>query len=179
MGINAITKMNDLLNRLADFNIPHKPHPLLGGCSMSVNRIKGGTAINVIPDRCEINIDIRTLPGQNSQTIIDSFEKLFASLRTADPDFQAEISIIRSIDAMLTDADCEFVKSFCRIVDVNDTHAVGFTTDGPNLIALGAPIVIFGPGLSHLCHKPDEYIEFAHVEKAKKYYTEIIRKFLA
>ena len=179
LGINAITKMNDLLNRLADFKIPHQPHPRLGACTMSINRIKGGTATNVIPDRCQIDIDIRTLPGQNSQTITDSFEKLFASLRTADPDFQAKISNIRSADAMVIDDDCEFVKSFCRIVDVTETLAVGFTTDGPNLIPLGAPIVVFGPGLSHLCHKPDEYIEFAHIEKAKKYYKKIIRKFLA
>jgi succinyl-diaminopimelate desuccinylase len=178
LGINAITKMNGLVDRLADFDIPHQRHRLLGGCSKSITQIKGGTAINVIPDRCEIDIDIRTLPGQDRQAIIGCFEKLFASLRASDPDFHADISIIRSIDAMVTDADCEFVKSFCRIVEVTETLAAGFTTDGPNLTSLGAPIVIFGPGLSHLCHKPDEYIDFAHIEKAKKYYMEIIRNFL-
>ena len=178
LGINAITKMNHLLNHLEDFKIPHQPHPLLGGCSMSVNKIEGGTATNVIPDRCQIDIDIRTLPGQNTQTVIDSFEKLFASLRADDPDFKAEISNIRSSDAMLTDAECDFVKSFCRIVEAAETIAAGFTTDGPSLTSLGAPIVIFGPGLDHICHKPDEYVDFAHVEKAKKYYKEIITNFL-
>jgi acetylornithine deacetylase/succinyl-diaminopimelate desuccinylase-like protein len=43
---------------------------------------------------------------------------------------------------------------------------------------LGSPIVIFGPGDSAICHKPDEYIEIAEAEKAVEYYKKIITKFL-
>jgi acetylornithine deacetylase/succinyl-diaminopimelate desuccinylase-like protein len=38
--------------------------------------------------------------------------------------------------------------------------------------------VIFGPGLPHLCHKPDEYIDISDVEKAVEQYKDIIVKFL-
>jgi acetylornithine deacetylase/succinyl-diaminopimelate desuccinylase-like protein len=40
-------------------------------------------------------------------------------------------------------------------------------------------VVIFGPGNPGLCHKPDEYIEIADVEKAVGYYKDIILKFLS
>jgi acetylornithine deacetylase/succinyl-diaminopimelate desuccinylase-like protein len=43
---------------------------------------------------------------------------------------------------------------------------------------LSAPIVIFGPGKPELCHKPDEYIEIADLEKAATYYKNVIIQFL-
>jgi acetylornithine deacetylase/succinyl-diaminopimelate desuccinylase-like protein len=45
-------------------------------------------------------------------------------------------------------------------------------------VPLGAPVVIFGPGNGDVCHKPDEYIEIADVEKAVGYYKNIILKLL-
>jgi len=178
LGINAITSMRKFLDELDNYHIKYEPHELLGGCSMSVNTIKGGEALNVVPDGCSIGIDIRTLPGQKHEEIIADFEKMFAKLKRENPDFDAEVSVIRSVDALEASNDSEFVKQFCQTVDVSGTKAVGFTTDGPHLVGLGAPIVIFGPGLTELCHKPNEYIEMADVEKAVEYYKRIILEFL-
>ena len=177
-GINAIMKMNRLIDRLAGYEIPHKPHPLLGGCSMSINRIAGGMATNVIPDECNIDIDIRTVPAQDHDGIIEGLEKVFDELRQGDADFKAEASVIRSMEALLTDTDSSFVRSFLDVTGIDKTVAVGFTTDGPHFAHLGAPIVIFGPGDPEVCHKPDEYIETADVERAKELYKDIIVKFL-
>ena len=99
-GINAILKMNALVNRLQSWQIPHQPHPLLGGCSMSINRIAGGSATNIVPDNCSIEIDIRTLPGQDHSVIIDDLQNLCEDLGKTDPDFKTQISIIRAADAM-------------------------------------------------------------------------------
>ena len=54
------------------------------------------------------------------------------------------------------------------------TKAAGFTTDGPHFQKLNAPIIIFGPGDGNLCHKPNEYIEIAQMEKAKEYFKAVI-----
>ena len=77
-----------------------------------------------------------------------------------------------------TDRNCDFVRDFCSSLGINETQAVGFTTDGPHFASLGAPVVIFGPGKPHLCHKPDEYIEIADLEIAIKNYEKIIMHFL-
>ena len=79
----------------------------------------------------------------------------------------------------MTDPGCDFVKDFCSAVGIDETKAVGFTTDGPYFASLGAPVIIFGPGKPEVCHKPDEYIEISDVEKAVEYYANIILKFLA
>ncbi|GAH51998.1 unnamed protein product, partial [marine sediment metagenome] len=74
LGVNAIASMKALLGELENYEIAFEPHELLGGCSMSINTIAGGKAINVVPDKCDIGIDIRTLPAQNRQAIIADFE---------------------------------------------------------------------------------------------------------
>jgi len=179
LGVNAIMKMNRLLSRLDGFEIPHKPNPLLGGCSMSVNRIEGGKATNVIPDRCTAEVDIRTLPGQEHSEIIAEFERVFGELRADDPHFETRTSVIRSARALQTDPNCPFVKAFLDVMGVEKPIGVGFTTDGPHFVPLNAPIVIFGPGDPAVCHQPDEYIEIAAVEEGHRKYLRIIERFLA
>jgi len=199
LGVNAIISMRYVLDELEKYRrvfLPRcpdlrretqgqaktragaKPHELLGECSMSINTIAGGKALNVVPDKCSIGIDIRTLPGQNHQDIITDLEKIFAKLKAKNPQFDAEVSVLRQVQALETDSRCDFVKDFCSAVHENRTKAVGFTTDGPYFASLGAPVVIFGPGKPELCHKPDEYIKISDVEKAAEYYKNIILKFL-
>ena len=68
-GINAILKMNALVNQLQSWKIPHTPHPLLGGCSMSINRITGGSATNIVPDTCSVEINCGLCHGVSSCSI--------------------------------------------------------------------------------------------------------------
>jgi len=178
LGVNAIASMKNVLNELESYEIPAQPHELLGGCSMSINTITGGKAPNVVPDKCTIGIDIRTLPGQNSDDIIDGLKEIFAKLKAANPQFEAEVSVVRKVEPLETDCSSPFVKNFCAAVGISKTKAVGFTTDGPHFASLGAPVVIFGPGKPELCHKPDEYIDLSDVEKAVDYYKRIILNFL-
>lgn len=178
LGVNAIASMKSVLNELDNFKIRFEPHELLGKCSMSVNTIAAGQAMNVVPDKCDIGIDIRTVPGQNHQDIIDDLQNIFAKLKQNNPQFEAEVSIIRQVGALETDNQCDFVRDFCSVTGINKTTAVGFTTDGPHFASLDLPVVVFGPGKPHLAHKPDEYIDICDVEKGVEYYKNIILKFL-
>ena len=160
-GINAIGSMKRILDELERYQVQAEPHPLLGQCSMSINTITGGEAMNIVPDRCTLGVDIRTLPGQDHDAIRYDFERMLARLKTAVPQFDGELVIDRSASAIETDPECQFVKTFCSAVEVDLTNVVGFTTDAPHLLPLGAPIVIYGPGKPRMCHQVDEYIEIA------------------
>ncbi len=178
LGVNAISSMKRVLDELMDYKIDCDEHELLGPASMSINTIAGGKAVNVVPDHCSVGIDIRTLPGQNYRQIIDDIRGIFAELKQKYPDFEAEVSILRELPALETDTECDFVRGVCSVCGIDKTWAVGFTTDGSCFARLDAPVVIFGPGKPDLCHKPDEYVELADVEKAVDYYKKIILKFL-
>jgi len=179
LGVNAIDSMRLLLDELENYEFVFEPHELLGGCSMSVNTIAGGEALNVVPDKCSVGIDIRTLPNQDYRELVADFEKMFAKIKSDNPRFDAEVSVLRQVRPLETDCNSDFVREFCSAVGNDRTRAVGFTTDGPHFASLGAPVVIFGPGKGHLCHKPDEYIDISDVEKAVEYYENIILEFLS
>jgi succinyl-diaminopimelate desuccinylase len=178
LGVNAIESMRLILNEMERYKIKIEPHELLGGCSMSINTIAGGKAMNVVPDKCSIGIDFRTLPGQYHDEIIADLQKIFENLKAGNKHFDAAVSVLRQVRPLETDSNDEFVKILCSVVGINEIKAVGYTTDGPYFSSLGAPVVIFGPGKSHLCHKPDEYIDVTDLEKGVEHYKNIILKFL-
>jgi succinyl-diaminopimelate desuccinylase len=179
LGINAIESMRKLLDELDDFEIKYERHELLGDCTFSVNTINAGEAINVVPDRCSIGVDIRTVPGQRQKDIIKQIEGIFEKLKGQDSNFDAEVKVERQVGSLETDVESGFVKEFCEVVGAKETKAVGFTTDGAFVKDLGAPVVIFGPGEPEVCHKPDEFIEISDLEKGVEYYKSIILRFLA
>lgn len=177
-GVNAIGSMKRVLDELERYQVQAEPHPLLGKCSMSINTVSGGEAMNVVPDRCTLGVDIRTLPGQDHEAIRYDFERMLARLKTSVPQFEGELFVDRSAAAVETDPECGFVKQFCSAVEVDLTNVVGFTTDAPHLLPLGAPIVIYGPGKPKMCHQTDEYIDVADLHKGVELFSNAIRRFL-
>ena len=178
LGVNAISSMKSVLDELDKYKISYEPHKLLGDCSISINTIAAGKEMNVVPDKCTLGIDIRTVPGQDNEAIVAEIEHILSALRESRPKFEATVSVVRQVRAMETDNNCAFVRDFCLAVGISQTKAVGFTTDGPHFAELGSPVLIFGPGNGELCHKPDEYIEIADLDRAVQYYKGIIRHFL-
>lgn len=178
LGVNAIEKMMAFLAAFKTYQIPHQPHPLLGGCSVSVNTITGGQATNVVPDQCAVQIDIRTLPGQSHEAIIRDVQRIFEQLGRQDKDFKATLQVIRSVGALETPAEAPFLKTVCKAVGTDEVKAVGFTTDGPWFAKLNAPVIIFGPGNPQMCHKPNEFIEIEQLHTAKETFKRIILEML-
>ena len=177
-GVNAIMLMKRVLDALEHYEVAFEPHPQLGPCSVSVNTISGGQAMNIVPDNCAITVDIRTLPGQSHEVIRNDVERLLAQIKAETPHFEATLKTNRSVEAIETDSECEFVRTFCDAVDVDLTNAIGFTTDAPHLLPLEAPIVIYGPGKPNLCHQVDEHIAVDDMEKAVAYFKNVIRQIL-
>ncbi len=177
-GVNAVDLMKRVLDELEGYRIEFAPHPQLGRSTMSINTIHGGEAMNIVPDRCTLGVDIRTLPGQDPEAIRYDFERMLAQLTARVPQFEAELSTERWAGAMETDPECEFAKTFCSAVEVDLTNSVPFTTDAPHLAPLGAPTVIYGPGNPRLCHQTDEYIEIAGLQKGVELFQNVICRFL-
>jgi succinyl-diaminopimelate desuccinylase len=156
-GENAILKMANFLTRLEQFRFDHTPHPLLGHPTISVGLIKGGVTINVIPDKCEVELDIRLLPGQKPEEVLGRLKQLGGS--------NVEFSIIDFKQPVLTPTDDPFVKvAVGAVAQVTkrkpNVGGVSYYTDG-NVIAnsLNIPLVIIGPADTHMTHQPDEYVE--------------------
>jgi succinyl-diaminopimelate desuccinylase len=177
LGINAIDAMRAFLNELTKFKIPGI-NKQLGKASLSVNKILGGSASNIVPDSCSTQIDIRTIPGQDVRKIIADLDKLIAKLAKKNPNFDAELNIIRQAGSLQTNDKSPFVMGLKKILNI-ESKAVAFTTDAPYLTGFNKPIVIFGPGSPGLCHKPNEHIIIKDMENGVKYYCNIFKHFLS
>src|SRR5262249_34680899 len=85
-GVNAITSMARLLLLLPEA-LPEISHPLIGGPTVNAAFIEGGSAPNVVPDRCAIQIDRRTIPGETDPAaVVAPFERLVEQIRREHPE---------------------------------------------------------------------------------------------
>jgi acetylornithine deacetylase/succinyl-diaminopimelate desuccinylase family protein len=185
-GINAIYKMSKACLALEKISsqLMTKRHSLLGSPTITVSTIKGGLAMNVVPDRCEITIDRRLIPGENPENVKFEIDELLSSLKKDDPQFQVESEIIHILEPSETSAD-ELIVRVAREavaqITGKDPGATGFpaTCDMRFLVNQAKiPTIILGPGSLRQAHVVDEYVECQQVFDAAKIFALIILKLL-
>jgi acetylornithine deacetylase ArgE len=172
LGVNAIYHMAALLpliERYAEQLRQSSSHPLLGPATLSVGRIEGGTSVNTVPDRCQIEIDRRTLPGEETAAIPAQFEAYLRQHAPAHIDFSCSQPWL-SCPALGAELSAGLVSELGRFIDeVHGKHqvcAVPYGTDASTLAEAGIPSVVFGPGNIDQAHTCDEWIDLAEVETA-------------
>ncbi|MGH7708086.1 MAG: acetylornithine deacetylase, partial [Vulcanimicrobiaceae bacterium] len=126
--------------------------------------VAGGTSVNIIPERCWFDFEIRSLPGQQSTALIEEFERHF---RNGLPDYlnnqpnSPELTIERlSAYPPLLERNHVFVD-WARSLACSheDPITLSFGSEAGLFSSLGIPTVVCGPGSIHRAHIPNEYIE--------------------
>jgi len=174
-GVNAIYKMGRLLPALEEYaaQLPDAvtPHPLCGPATLSVGRIEGGLSVNTVPDRCDIEIDRRVIPGEDG---IGVMEDLAAYLRRqADVDFEMLPPWITGVALSDEDNGVLADKLLSRVEAVAGPHGkigVAFGTNASRISASGVPAVVCGPGSVQQAHTKDEWIEIEQLRQAAEIY---------
>lgn len=166
LGVNAIFRTAKLLGMLEEHHetCVALRHPLVGAGSLSVTRIEGGIADNVVPDRCEILIDRRTVPGETDQAALESIRALLEEARR-HAGIEAEIVSVRETSGGASETALDSPVVLASL-DAVRTHggaqaaALGFP-GGCDLVhfrSTGAEGVVLGPGSLDVAHKPDEFV---------------------
>ena len=167
-GKNAIYAMSHVVDRLERYaaELYTKPgHPVLGAPSLSVGVIEGGQAVNIVPDRCSIEIDRRTLPDETAQDVLDPVRALLADL----PDWELKephLSVAGmevSESAPVVDALANSIKEVCGSVAI---EAAQYATDAGIYNSVGIPTVVFGPGDIAQAHTESEFIDLHQLTQA-------------
>lgn len=183
-GINAILTMSRFLLRLSEV-LPDRVHPLVGGPTVNVALVAGGSAPNVVPDRCEVEIDRRILPGENDpEEVLAPFRRLVENLVAERPDTSIEISLKDWTEAAETTGDtalAALVRDAIAAETGSPPPFVGFTgiTDARFYINdAGIPTVIAGPGSLSLAHTANESIGVDELVAAARAYARTFVGFL-
>ncbi len=176
-GENAIYRMAAVLQRLEQYanNLTREdPHPALGTPTLSVGVIEGGQAVNVVPDRCWIEIDRRSLPGETSETIVSEARKFLNDL--SDWEFDEPHL---SVEGMEVSKKSTVLQRLATAIEAVTGRAIleaaHYATDAGIYCAAGIPTVVFGPGDIAQAHTDEEYIELQQVHQA----VQIVEQFLA
>jgi acetylornithine deacetylase/succinyl-diaminopimelate desuccinylase-like protein len=149
-------------------------HPLVGPARCSINLIRGGTAINIIPDLCEISVDRRVVPGEDPYQALPEVRRVLEELRAEMPALVYSVSD-PFIDVPLDPAGGEgffspVQQTLASLGLPSELGGVPYGTDGSTLGAAGIPVVVLGPGHIARAHTVDEYLELEQLERAIKVY---------
>jgi acetylornithine deacetylase len=142
--------------------------PFLGRATIAATVIHGGTRPNVIPGRCEVEVDGRPTPRYDNETM----------LRLLREAVRGEV-IVRSrrFEPVATDAAAEVVRVAREASPGGRVRGFGGVSDLFHVRHV--PGVVLGPGTSEQSHAPDESVEVAQVERAAAVYERLVRGYLA
>jgi len=181
LGVDAITQASLIvaeLDRIQRDVHPSRTHPLLGRASLHASTITGGTGISTYPDRCVVEIERRTIPGESSATFLAELDEALDRVRRAYPALDATIELATSqgpsdvsLDAPITRALDAAIRATGRDVRVEGMPA---WTDAALLNDAGIPTVCFGPGDIALAHSAEEYVPVAEIDAAADVLTQLV-----
>ena len=176
-GVNAITSMARFLLRLPEV-IPATEHPLCGRATVNAALIEGGSAPNVVPDRCVVDIDRRILPGEDDpDAVLAPFHQLAAELRREHPEVDVRSEIREWTDAAEAPADSEIADVLRAAVTAEggsppaDAGFTGITDARYYINDAKIPAVIFGPGSLSVAHTADEWVDVPDLVQAARIYA--------
>ena len=124
---------------------------------LNVGTVEGGSAINVVPERCCLGIGLRPLPSTDVPALV---ERVRGAARRAVPAPAAapDLEILSDSPALLVPEDAPFCRYLCALTGQPSAGSVSFATDAGWLQRLGIECVIWGPGSIETAHRPNEWI---------------------
>lgn len=171
LGDNAIVKMLKLLSKAEDLQrIPKNPNNEM---TMCVDTIKGGTRINVIPDECVAEIDVRYPPSMNTQKVLAALRKRIGSKGYG-------IDILHELDPVETDPRLRAVTTLKGVIGPGaKVTSVPYATEMVMFKDSNKVLMVCGPGDSDICHCNDEYVDIRQIERAARVYAEYCSRMTA
>ncbi len=168
-GEDAILRMGRLLVHLDAYDRARQRqpgHPLLGPASLHASFIEGGREWSTYPDRCDLRLERRTIPGEPPDEPVMEISRLLEMLVEEDEDFAAAVELVFARRAHEISEDHELVRRLCAAAVAagapGDPCGVSFWADSAVLGEAGIPAVLFGPGGAGL-HGTEEYVRIDDV----------------
>ena len=180
-GVNAIYHMGRVLEALEAYarrGVGRETHPILGKATLSVGVIRGGEHVNVVPDRCEIEVDRRLLPGDEGRRAVAEVRSYLNDAITEDVGLEVTGPdlVVPGLDLPLDEPLVEAVSSAVRrITGRAALSGMSGTTHAGQLAEAGIPAVVLGPGAMGQAHTAAEELDLNQLEQAARIYELLMR----
>ncbi|WP_322964202.1 acetylornithine deacetylase [Sphingomonas fuzhouensis] len=169
VAVRLMQQLADLADRLAGEGDPHGPF-CPHHATLTIGQMNGGTAVNILARECRFAFDLRTLPGQEPETLLAPFfaacDEADAALRARFPEAGVRVERRSRTPSFAPEADGAAEQLARRWAgDNGPARAVPYAAEAGQFQGAGFSTVICGPGSIAQAHQPDEYIEVQQMER--------------
>ena len=189
-GVSAISKMVKVVEAIESRYIPalDRAHPLTGRAQCSINLIRGGTQINIVPSQCRIELDRRIVPGEDPDAVLPHVQSILDDLRARDPDLKVKQELSFTAPPLAPPGSPPgsgrllgaAVQGVLRGLGLEDEPAgATYATDAGDLARLGVPVVVLGPGDIAQAHTHDEWIALDQLDQGVDVYRALMQSPIA
>lgn len=201
LGLNAVEGMMEVIALLHRHALEWQAHdPVLGPSSLSVNKIAGGVQTNVIPDRCTIDVDIRTVPPLLHEELLSEITAKLEEIQKLNSGYRYQVEELLDRSVVYTDPGEELIRVALELAGRTDgaggqagaeevqgeaaanataVRGVSYYTDASVLHDHGRlPVLIYGPGDPGLAHQPDEWVDIEAYLDSIEFYRKLAVSYL-
>jgi acetylornithine deacetylase len=160
-GVSAIAQAARLIagiEKLAALNESRRHAFFDPPCTtVNIGQISGGTAKNIIPGQCRLTVEWRPIAGEEPRAFGDLLTVLVREMHSSDARFEAIVNVQRLEGGFETPAASRIVQLLEKLTSSSAT-SVAYGTEAPQLTALGAETVVWGPGNMRVAHRTGEHV---------------------
>ncbi len=169
LGDNAVLKAIDVFRAIETLPFTRESSEMFDRPSINLGRIEGGDALNKVPDRCTMAVDVRYLPGQDPGEILSQVRAI--------PEIEVERTFIHPpVTVSRTDPYVLALRDAVARTTSGEVLSVGRdgASDAASFIEAGIPAVEFGPsGAGH--HGPDEWVSITALARYRRALAHFVR----
>ncbi len=138
--------------------------------TLQVGTISGGSALNIVPEHCRFDIEIRHLPDHAPETTFDALRRyaeseLLPAMHRIDDGCDIRFQPLSRYPGLLTDPQSDFAQLLADWCGSDSFDTVAFGTEGGLFDEAGVATLVCGPGSMEQGHKADEYVEIEQLDR--------------
>jgi len=185
-GVNAVFVASKLINRINEIGQeiklkgPFDERFMPPYTTLHVGKVQGGTAVNIIPERCEFEYEIRNIPGQDPLQIAHQLEhyaqeELLPKMLEVSDRSEIHWHTEAAFPGLDTPAEQSVNGWMKRILNSDEPlAAVSYGTEAGLFSDIGIQTVVCGPGSIEQAHRADEYVERHQIEACLRFMQDLI-----
>ncbi|HEV3410120.1 MAG TPA: M20/M25/M40 family metallo-hydrolase, partial [Chthoniobacterales bacterium] len=171
LGVSAIARAARLIQRIEEFGreLESQTDEAFAPpfTTINIGKISGGTAKNIDPGECRFLVEWRQIPPQEPSFVSDRLSGIIGKLGRVD--------VQRAERGFATPTESRLVKML-EGETACSAGSVSFGTEAPQLAALGAETVVFGPGSMTVAHTSGEFVPIAELERCAEILGRVIAR---
>jgi acetylornithine deacetylase len=181
LGVNAIEIMYQVIGALLtlkeQLSVNYKNTQFdVTSPTLNLGAIKGGDNANRICGHCDLDIDMRSLPGMADEELITCLTDSLKSLAEKYPG-RIKVNELHPSSPSFEQSQPSDLIETAEHFSGHKCCAVNYATEAPFIQGLGCQTIVMGPGSIDQAHQPNEFLALSEITKTEKLLTQMIKKY--